>query len=122
MELLFHLFGSAPLSGDILQSERLLDLLADANLLADGIDEMELDLWKHDGEGNAWESTSSTEVHDACSRLEANQFGYGETVEDMMFVKVVDVLPRDDIYLAVPIVIEVIKSPELEFLLFAQVV
>ena len=113
MELLLDLFGATPLGGDILQFKGLDDLFANTNLLADGIDEVELRFWKHDGKGNAWEAAACAEVHDTGVRLEADEFGYSKGVQDVVLVEVVDVLARDDVYLAVPVVIERIEGSEL---------
>ena len=88
------------------------------NLLADGIDEMELGLREHDGKGDTREAAARAEVHDAGARLEANHFGNGERVQDMMLVEVVDILARDDVYLAVPVAVERIEGGELFLLAY----
>lgn len=105
VELLLHLLGPTPLRRHILQSQSTRNLLAYAYLLADGVNQMELNLRKHNGKRNARKATARAEVHDARAGLETNQFGNGKAMQDMVLVEVVDVLARDDIYLAVPVAI-----------------
>ena len=64
----------------------------DANFLADGIDEVEAGFGKEDCQRYAGEAAAGAEVHDAGAGPEADEFGYGEAVQDVVFVEVVDVL------------------------------
>ena len=71
----------------------------------------------HYGQGDAWEASTCTQVHDAGSIAKVYNLSYTQRVEYMMLVEVVNVLSRDDIYLAVPVVIELVHHAVLLHLL-----
>lgn len=120
VELLLHLLGTAPLCRYVLQPQSTRHLLAHPYLLANGVNQMEPNLRKHDGKRNARKAAARTEVHNARAGFEANQFGNGKAVQNMMFVEVVDVLARDDVNLAVPVAIKRIEGSKLLLLPLGQ--
>ena len=98
------------LGGDIGEAEGGDDLVADAYLLADAIDQMELRLGEHDGQRYAGEAAAGAEVHDAGAGAEMDNLGDAQRVEDMVLIEVVDVLARDDIDLGIPVVVEGVEG------------
>ena len=107
-----HFLGAGVLGGDIGEAEGGDDLVADAYLLADAIDQVELRLGEHDGQGYAREAAAGAEVHDAGAGAEVDDFGDAQRVEDMVLIEVVDVLARDDIDFGVPVVVEGVEGCE----------
>ena len=107
-----HFLGTGVLCGDVGEAQGGDDFVADADFLADAIDEVELHVGEHDGEGDAGEAAAGAEVHDAGAGAEVDDLGDAQGVEDMVLIEVVDVLARDDIDLGVPVVVEGVEGCE----------
>lgn len=63
----------------------------------------------YDGEGDSGESSATTEIEDFGSFNGGQEFGDGETVEDMVGVEVVDVFAGNDIDFLVPFGVKLSK-------------
>ena len=84
---------------DVLQSDAFGYCLGYFYFLADGIDEVELAVGKHDCQRYAGKSASATEVHYLGTWLETDDFGYSEGVKYMVLVKIFYVFTGNHIYL-----------------------
>ena len=83
------------------------------DFLACTVDELELAFREENREGHTWESATCTEVENAGTWAEVDNLGYGQRVEHMMLVELVDILARNDINLSVPVAIEFAKCGKL---------
>ena len=99
--------------GAVLKTDGIAHLLSHANLLSRTVDKLELALWEENREGHTRESAACAEVENAGSWAEIDNLGYGQRVEYMMLVELVDILARNDINLSVPIAIELAKCGKL---------
>ena len=119
LRLLF--FARKLFSHHVLQSDSLRHLVHHANLLARAVDELELAIGEHNGERNAREAAARAEVEHLSAFAEANLMSDGERVEHVMLVEVVHILARDDVNLAVPVLVESLQCSELLALSVAQI-
>ena len=100
--------------------ERIGHGLCHFNFFADGVEQVELDFGKENGEGNARETATGADVHDVCPGAKGDDFGNTQRVEHVMWIEVVDVFARDDVDLGVPIAIEGIEGGKLVLLLLSE--
>jgi hypothetical protein len=99
--------------GAVLKADGIAHLLSHANLLSRTVDKLELALWEENREGHTRESAACAEVENAGTWAEVDNLGYGQRVEHMMLVELVDILARNDINLSVPVAIEFAKCGKL---------
>ena len=118
-----HLYGpgSMPRIDDVFQPDGLGHLRCHHNLLARPVYELEVDFGEHDGEWDAGETAPCAEVEHVGAWLEADELGYSERMENVMLIKIVDVLAGYDVDFRVPVSIQVEESGELAALLLAQI-
>ena len=85
--------------GDVCQSDAVCHFRGHSHFLADAVNEVELHFGKQDGKGDTRKAAACAQVHDACACLEADDLGYSQGVEHVVFVQVLDVLAGYDVYL-----------------------
>ena len=107
-------------SHEILQPDGRSHLVADTDLLAGSVDELELALREEDGERDARESATATEVEDFCAWAEIDGLGNGHGVKHVVLVEVVDVFAADDIDFVVPVAIQLVDGCDLLLLLIGE--
>ena len=90
-------------------------------LLANGVRRRKARLGEHDGQRHAREAAAAPHVEDARARFEAAHFGYGQRVEQVRQVELVEVLARDDVDLRIPVGVKAVKRFVLRALPFGQV-
>ena len=100
--------------------ERIGHGLCHFNFLTDGVEQMELDFGKENGEGNARKAATGADIHDVGAGTKGDDFGNTQGVEHMVWVEIVDVFARNDVDLGVPIAIEGIEGGKLALLLLSE--
>ena len=95
------------------QTDGMADFLRHPYLLAGTVDQLEFRLWEKDGQWDTWESSSCAEIQHFRTRPEVDGLGDGQRVQHMMLVEVVDVLPRDDVDLGVPVAVQAVEGLKL---------
>jgi len=95
------------------QADGMAYLLGHANLLARPVNQFELAFGKHDGQGNAGETTACAEVKHMGLGPELDEAGNAQRVEYMVLIQVVNILAGDDIDFLVPFMIQRIKGSKL---------
>ena len=103
VELVFHLLGTFVFSHHVIQPYGVFHGVHHGDFLAGAVNEVELGLGKHDGQGDAGKPSASAEIHDFHAWKQLEILRYGEGVKHMMLIKVVHVLSGDDIDLAIPV-------------------
>ena len=106
--------------GAILKADGIAHLLSHANLLARAVDEFELALGEEDRKRHTGKAATRAEVENTSARAEIDNLGYGQRVEHVVLVDIIDILARNDIDLSVPIAVELAKGGKLLQLGFAE--
>lgn len=101
----FDLLGAYLLGTHVLELEAFGNILHHLDFLAYRVDEVEVGVGEHDGEGYAGEAAPGAHVEDVGHGLEGLHLGDGETVEDVVLVEVVHVFAGDDVDLGVPVLV-----------------
>lgn len=101
----FDLLGAYLLGTHVLELEAFGNVLHHLDFLAYRVDEVEVGVGEHDGEGYAGEAAPGAHVEDVGHGLEGLHLGDGETVEDVVLVEVVHVFAGDDVDLGVPVLV-----------------
>ena len=104
----------------VLQPDGLCHLLCHPDLLARTVDELEVALREHDGQGNTRKAAPRAKVEDLRTWTEVHHLCDGQRVEHMVLVEVVDVFARDHVDLRIPVTIEGVEGVELPLLLLTQ--
>ena len=73
------------------------------------------------GEWDAWKAPTRTKIQYPSTCTEVHQFRNGQGVENMMLIKIVNILAGNDVYLGVPLPVKPIEHGEALFLLFREV-
>ena len=77
--------------GDVFQSDAAGNFGGYAHFLADAVHQMELHFGEKDGKRDSRKASSRAEVHNLCSRLEADYLGYAQRMQHMVLVQVLDI-------------------------------
>ena len=105
----------------ILQSDSVANLLSHAYLLARSVNQLKIAFGKENGQRNTWETATRTEVQNLGAWGKLNHLADGQRVQHVVFVQVVDVLARNDVYLGVPVTIQSVERSKLLLLPDADV-
>lgn len=101
----FDLLGAYLLGAHVLELEAFGNVLHHLDFLAYRVDEVEVGVWEHDGEGYAGKAAAGAHVENVGHGLEGLHLGDGEAVEDVVLVEVAHVLAGDDVDLGIPVLV-----------------
>jgi len=104
------IFQAAVFRRDIIQPGLARNILNYCQLFGSAVDKMKMGLREKDSQRDARESTSGASIKDFCPGFEINDFSNAQGMKYMSFIKVVNILPGDDVDQGVPFLI---KRPEL---------
>jgi hypothetical protein len=93
------------------------DSLNHLDFLGNGIYQGKLYLREKNGKRDPWKSTAGTGIEHPGAWLESDKSGYGERVQYMMQIKIIDILSGNHVDLFVPRPVKSIKPFELRELL-----
>ena len=88
----FLLLAAAMAEGYILQSYALRHLGSHAYLLTDAVDQVEVHLGEHDGQGDTGKATACANVENLRAWGEAYHLGYAQRVKHVVLIEVLDIL------------------------------
>ena len=91
------------------------------DFLASAVNQLELAIREEDGERNARETATTTEIEDFCSWTEMYGLRDSHGVKHVVLIQVVDILAADHVDFGVPVTIESVQLCYLFFLLVAEI-
>src|SRR5690349_20251488 len=117
----FHLFGADLFSLYIREANAGGNVSDNGYFFTDGIYKVKTCLGKKNRQRNSGKTATCANVEDTCPCLERRHPGDTERVQNMIDVKVIDVLPRYDVYLRIPFLAQRQEAGKLLFLKVSKV-